>query len=218
MTLDFDNQRQHMVDGQIRTSDVTNIAVLSAFQEVPREEFVTPEHLPLAYLDHELPIAPGRTIMAPATLAKLVQAASVSSGDIVLDIGCGSGYSTAILSRLANSVVAIEENVELVAKAGKTLSELGFDNAVMMEAKLSGGYASEGPFDVIFIGGSVDMVPEKILDQIKDGGRLVAVVGQGNAGVARLWTRNGSSVSSRRLFNCAVAPMPGFAKAPEFQF
>ena len=218
MTLDFENQRQHMVDGQIRTSDVTNLGVLAAFQEVPREEFVAKEHLPLAYLDDDLAIATGRSIMAPATLAKLVQAASVGANDIVLDIGCGTGYSTAILSRLCNSVVAVEENSDLAGIASTKLSELGFDNAVVVQSRMTQGCAGEGPFDVIFLGGSVDEVPSTILDQLKDGGRLVAVVGQGNSGVASLWTRDGSNVSSRRLFNCAVAELPGFAKATEFQF
>ncbi|MCB1458307.1 MAG: protein-L-isoaspartate O-methyltransferase [Nitratireductor sp.] len=218
MTLDFDTQRQHMVDGQVRTSDVTNLAVLSAFLEVPREAFVATAHLPLAYLDHDLEIAPGRAVMAPAKLAKLVQAASVCDDDIVLDIGCGTGYSTAILSRLCNSVVAVEENPALADTASSKLGELGFDNAAVIQSPLALGCKAEGPFDVIFVGGSVDAVPSMILDQLKDGGRLVAVEGQGNAGVARLWTRDGSSISSRRLFNCAVAALPGFARAPEFQF
>ena len=207
-----------MVDCQIRTSDVTNSAVLSAFLEVPREEFVPDTLKPLAYLDEELPLADGRFVAGPAALARLVQALSLNQSDVVLDVGCGAGYSAGILSRIVASVVALECDSDLAATASRTLSSLGYDNAVVVEGDLVAGYPGEGPYDAILVAGSIAVAPETLLGQLKPGGRMVAVEGAGNAAMAKLWVNDDGDVSARRMFNCSLPPLPGFERKAEFAF
>jgi protein-L-isoaspartate(D-aspartate) O-methyltransferase len=222
--IDFEKLREKMVDGQLRTTDVTDRRLLAAMRSVPREAFVPPQKCPIAYIDEDLEIAPprqgrpARYLMEPSPFARLVQLARVGPEDVVLDVGCATGYSTAVLSRLAGSVIALESDPELAAQASETLSRLGFDNAVVVEGALPEGYPDEAPYDVILLGGVVDFVPGALLDQLKDGGRLVCVEGRGNAASARLYLREGDLVSSRRAFNAAVQPLPGFERAPEFDF
>ncbi|MFD0917458.1 protein-L-isoaspartate O-methyltransferase [Pseudahrensia aquimaris] len=221
--IDFEKARITMVDCQIRPNDVTSHDVLRAFGEVPREMFVTAAQKPLAYIDEDLAISTNgagedRYLMEPTPMARLVQLADVTKDCIVLDVGCATGYSTAVLSRLCNSVVALECDSELVERASRSLTELGYDNAVVVEGPLEKGYPSEGPYDAIFIGGSVDYVPDAFLSQLKEGAKLVCVEGQGNSAVAKLYLREGGVLSGRVAFNCAVRPLPGFARASEFVF
>ena len=218
MTTDFSALRLHMVDGQLRTTGVTALDVLDAFLEVPREAFVPARLRELAYLDEDLEVAPGRYVMEPSPLARLIQLASVKPGDVVLDAGCATGYSSAVLSRLATSVIAVESDQHLADSASAALLDLGFDNVVVVSGPIAGGYPSEGPYDVILIGGSVDEVSQTLFDQLRDGGRLVVVEGRGNAGSAKLYIKEGAVVSGRSVFNSAVRPLPGFAKKTEFQF
>ena len=208
--------RERMVDCQIRTSDVTQRELVDAFLQVPRDRFVPEAKKMLTYVDAEIDIGAGRTMMPPAPLAMLLQAAKISAGDVVLDVGCLTGYSTAILSRIASSVLAIEEDQGLVDSATAALSELEYDNAVVMEAALTSGYPSEGPYDVIYLNGSIEFVPDELIDQLAHGGRLVAAVGHGNAAMATLWYNDDGNISSRPLFNCCVPPLPGFAQKAEF--
>lgn len=224
MTSDFADRRLKMVDGQLRTIDVNNPAVIDAVLDVPREEFVPRAMIELAYIDEDIEVArarsghPPRFLMEPGPFAKLVQLADIHPGDFVLDIGCATGYSSAVLSRLASSVVAVECDSELAQLATETLSRLGFDNVAVVEGELAKGYPAEAPYDVIFVGGAVDEVPEALLAQLRDGGRLVTVAGEGNAGVAQLYLKSGEIVSSRRVFNAAVRRLPGFERAAAFQF
>lgn len=224
MMADFSEQRATMVEGQLRTTDVTYVPLLNAMREIPREEFVPSRRRALAYIDEDLEIAPAsagspaRYLMEPSPFGKLAQLAQISPSDFVLDIGCGTGYSAAVFSRIASSVVALECDAALAEAASSTLSELGCDNVAVVQGPLQEGYASEAPYDVIFIGGAVEVVPDAILDQLKDGGRLVAVIGHGNAGVARLYVKDNGIVSSRRAFNAAVKPLPGFEREASFVF
>lgn len=224
MNADFSEQRAKMVDGQVRTTDVTNAALLAAMGSVPREAFVDEKHKVLAYIDEDLEIAPAtadcapRFLMEPSPFAKLVQLADVRPGDVVLDIGCGTGYSAAVLSRLASSVIALESDAALAERAVSTLAALGFDNVAVVQGALPQGYAGEAPYDVIFVGGAVGEIPVALFDQLKEGGRLVAVEGLGNAGVARIYPKDNGIVTGRRGFNAAVKPLPGFEKAPAFEF
>lgn len=215
--------RTNMVDCQIRTTDVTNLDVLEAFLTVPREAFVPPSRIELAYMDEEIAITDKsadyqRYMLAPSPLAKLVQLAKLHKDDVVLNIGCGSGYAAAILAKLASSVIAVECDSAIAEKARATLSELSVDNAVVVEGPLEKGWAGEAPYDVILINGSVDEVPAVVFDQLRDGGHLVAVIGAGNAAKAMIYTKTGSSVSGRDVFNTSIPALPGFAKTPEFEF
>jgi protein-L-isoaspartate(D-aspartate) O-methyltransferase len=224
MTPNFEDLRIKMVDNQLRTTDVTAKAVLQAFLDVPREKFVPAARQPLAYIDEDVLLASDgaesgpRYLMEPSPFAKLVQLCNIQPGDVVLDIGCGTGYSAAVLSRIASSVIALESDKELADKAAETLPALGFDNVVLVNAPLKQGYPAESPYDVVIIEGSVDEVPGTLFDQLKEGGRLAVVVGTGNAGKAMLYGKNEGIVSGRRAFNAAVKPLPGFEKVAAFEF
>jgi len=213
-----------MVDGQLRTTDVNNPAVIEAVLAVPREEFVPRAKAELAYIDEDIEVSsagngnPPRFLMEPAPFAKLVQLADIRPSDFVLDIGCATGYSSAVLSRLAGSVVAVESDHELAQTATETLSRLGFDNVAVVEGPLNEGYPAEAPYDVILVGGAVDQLPDDLFAQLRDGGRLVAVVGEGNSGIAQLFLKTGETMSGRRAFNAAVRRLPGFERAAAFQF
>lgn len=222
--IDFESARARMVDSQLRTTDVTSHSLLSAFLTVPREAFVPEKLAVLAYIDGDLEIAPAadglppRYLMEPSPLGKLLQAAEIGPDDIVLDVGAGTGYASAIISRIAKSVVALESDENLVSRATVVLAEQGFDNVSVVKGSLEKGYASEAPFDVIFLNGAVEVIPDALFDQLGDGGRLIAVVGYGNASAAQIYVREGASVSKRFAFNTSVKPLPGFRKVVEFVF
>ncbi|EJF95910.1 protein-L-isoaspartate O-methyltransferase [Bartonella taylorii] len=224
MVADFAELRRKMVDNQIRTVDVTDLSVLEAFLTVPREDFIPEDTRALSYLDSDIIVCPAQNglpacySMGPASLAKLLQLAAVKSSDIVLDIGANSGYCTALLSKLARSVIALENNKALSERAAKILERNQYDNVVVIHGPLEQGYAVEGPYDLIFIEGSVDFIPEGIFDQMKDTGRLVVVEGQGNSGVARIYVKQDGIIAASCAFNLAVKPLPSFLKTPDFIF
>ncbi|WP_271896167.1 protein-L-isoaspartate O-methyltransferase family protein [Candidatus Phyllobacterium onerii] len=218
MTLNFEDLRIKMVDNQLRTTDVTDKPLLQAFLDVPREKFVPSFRMPLAYIDDDVLVADGRYLMEPSPFAKMAQLANIQPEDAVLDIGCATGYSSAVLSRVARSVVAVECDAELAGQAVSNLASLGFDNVVVVNAPLQGGHASEAPYDVVLIEGSVDHVPASLFDQLKNGGRLVVVEGAGNSGKSMIYVKNDGIVSGRRAFNSAVKALPGFKKIAEFEF
>ncbi|WP_206454259.1 protein-L-isoaspartate O-methyltransferase family protein [Aurantimonas marina] len=218
--MDFETARTKMVDNQIRTTDVTRHDILRAFLQVPREEFVpASSRKPLAYIDEDLPLGHGRYLMEASPFAKLLQLAAVTPEDVVLDVGCGTGYSSAVLSHLAGSVVALEEDVELAAFASENLMRLDYVTCVVVEGKLEDGYPSEAPYDVIVFEGAVGCLPDTFLEQLREGGRLVVVEGVGNAASAKLYFKDENGIVSDRFgFNCSVKPLPGFEKRREFVF
>ncbi len=209
--IDFAKARRLMVDGQIRTVDVTDHAVIAAFLAVPRERFLPVALRYLAYSDGDVPLGRGhggpRALPAAATLARLAQLAGIGPEDVVLDVRSGAGYFAAVLARLSPLVVALEDDAALSAAAGDTLAALGVDNVATVIGPPAAGYASEGPYDVILVEGAVDRVPAALLDQLKDGGRLVAVVGADGAAQAMLFTRSGSDVTGRPAFNATLPPL-----------
>ncbi len=216
MNTDFAELRTKMVDGQLRTTDVTDPAILDAMFAVPREAFVDEKRRPLAYIDEDIEIAPARYLMEPSPFAKLLQLAEIAPADRVLDVGVGTGYSAAILSRLAGSVVALESDSGLAERARALLADAA--NVSVVTGRLADGHAAAAPYDVILLEGAVEELPESLLSQLGEGGRLVAVEGHGNAGVARLHLKTGGSITSRRAFNAAVKPLPGFERTPAFEF
>lgn len=222
MNADFSERRVKMVDGQIRTTDVTSAPLLEALLTTPREAFVPAGQEDLAYIDEDVRIADGpegpRYLMEPSPLAKLLQIAEVAAADHVLVIGCGSGYSAALLSRLAKSVVALESDPALAGLAETTLAGLGCANVTVVRGPLREGCAAQAPYDAIFIDGSVEELPAGLSDQLGEGGRLVVVEGQGNAGIARLFLKTAGVVTGRRAFNAAIKPLPGFERVEAFVF
>jgi len=221
MGQNFDELRQAMVDSQVRTTDVTDLRLVEALLSVPREAFVPEHRKPFAYIDDDIEIGVSdvgvrRYVMEPSPFARLVQLADVKPSDLVLDIGAGTGYSSAVLSTLGSAVIALESDEELAARATDILIENGFDNVAVVTGPFPQGYASEGPYDVIFVGGAVDEVPSALFDQLKDGGRLVVVEGHGLSGFATVYLKDGDFVSGRRAFNLSVKELPGFQKEPEF--
>jgi len=218
---DFERARIHMVDNQLRTNDVTDHDLLDAMERMPRERFVPASRRAVAYSDQDIPVAVGeatRYLMKPHVLAKLIQLAEVRDDDVVLCVGCATGYSVAVLSQLAASVVGVETDAASVATASELLVDLEIENAAIVEGDLVTGAASEGPYDVILIDGAIEELPEALSAQLKDGGRIVAIEGTGGAGVAQVYLRSGDVVSARFGFNAAAHLLPGFEKAKTFVF
>ena len=224
MSADFTVQRAMMIEGQLRTRDVTHVPLLEAMRDIPREVFVPEPRKSLAYMDEDLAIRlaeggrPARFLMEPAQFARLVQLARVKSSDLVLDVGCATGYSAAVLSRMASFVVALECDPDLAQTAAATLAELDCLNVTVVTGDLEKGHPDEGPYDVVMLGGAVDYVPDALLQQLAEGGRLVAVIGEGNAARAHLFIKENGFVSSRPDFNAAVKRLPGFREEAGFVF
>ncbi|AFL52111.1 protein-L-isoaspartate(D-aspartate) O-methyltransferase [Sinorhizobium fredii] len=219
--MNFEAARIKMVDNQIRTTDVTSHSVLTAFLSVPREEFVPAKMKELAYIDTDIELTGGtapRYLMEPSPLAKLLQLAEISKPDKVLEIGSGTGYASAVLSLIAGSVVALESDESLAGSATETLARLDYGNVTVATGDLTKGHAAEAPYDVIFINGAVEVIPASLFEQLRDGGRLVAVEGFGNASRAKLYVRESGRTSERSDFNTSVKPLPGFHRARSFIF
>jgi protein-L-isoaspartate(D-aspartate) O-methyltransferase len=216
-------QRLNMVESQVRTSDVTDRRIIKAMLEVPRERFVPAEYASMAYMDDPVPVGPSngakpRLLLAPRTLAKLAQLAEIGAEETVLDVGCATGYSTAILAQLAKRVVAVEVDADLAATARRLLAELGVANATVVEAPLAAGVPGQSRFGAIFVNGAVEVVAPALLEQLEEGGRLVAVVAKGALSRAEVWRRSGKSCDARAAFEAGAALLPGFERPPAFVF
>jgi len=211
--------RHNMVESQIRTNKVTDTRLIAAMLEIPRERFLPKALRGIAYVDENIPLGGGRHMMAPLVLARLLQIAEVRAGDVILDIGCGPGYSAAILARLCDTVVAVESDAKFVAEATKTLATLDIDNAAVIEGPLQAGCAKQGPYDLVLFDGAISAVPESIQRQVAESGRIVAVIGAG-AGVGRgsVLRKVGKTLQLRAVFDASVPSLPGFEPATEFVF
>lgn len=214
---DFAAARRHMVDGQVRTADVTDLRVLSAMSEIPRERFVPPASVALAYIDQDLPVDGGsRRLLKPMVLGKLIQAAEVGASDRVLDVGCATGYGTAVLARIAGQVIALEQDAGLVQAARAALAAQL--NVSVVTGPLTEGWPPGAPYDVILLEGASEIVPHAFLRQLKDGGRLACVLGGGPGAKAMLYYRSGEELGGRPIFDASAAILPGFTKTPTFAF
>lgn len=215
---DYAAQRENMVEAQVRANDVTDPRIHAALRRVPRERFVPAPRRPFAYAETCVEVWPKRFLLDPRTFAKLVQLAEIRPDDIVLDVGCATGYSAAVLAQLATTVVALEEDAELVRAAGEAVAAVGADNAVVVQGRLCDGLPEQGPFDVVFVNGAVETEPGRLLAQLKDGGRLVAVLKHGAQGRAWRFVRHGDHIGRRPAFDANVPVLPGFRAAVGFVF
>lgn len=220
----FAAERITMVDTQIRTNDVTHKPLLEALYAVPREAYSPPAARPLAYMDDPLPVEradgsrPTRSLLAPMLFARLAQLAALRESDKVLDVGAATGYSSAVLARLAASVVGLECSESLAGQARSALAAQGVANASIVTGPLEAGWAAEAPYDVIFINGSVSRIPEPLFAQLAEGGRLVAILAQTMNGKACLYQKTNGIVCGRPVFDAGAAQLPGFAEDLKFVF
>lgn len=216
---DEDLRRLNMVESQLRTNKVTDPRILKAMAEIPREAFVPERLRGVAYVDEDIALGDGRFLMEPMVFARLVQAAGILPGDVVLEIGCGCGYGTAVLSRLASTVVALESSAPLAGSAAAMLSAHGVDNAIVVDGRLAEGHPAQAPYDVIVFSGAIVDVPAGIKQQLTEGGRMVAVVrSEGGPGRAMLWTRRAGVVGARVLFDANTPLLPEFSPVRGFAF
>ena len=207
---DFAARRTMMVDTQVRPNDVTKYPVIDAMLTIAREDFVPDSRRAIAYCGENLDIGEGRVLLEPRTLAKLVDALDIRLTDLVLDVGCGYGYSSAVIARMAEAVVALEENEMMATEAEQRLAAAGVDNVAVLQGPLNQGCADQAPYDAILIGGGVEQVPAVIIDQLKDGGRIGTLFHQGGLGVARIGRKFSGSITWRYAFNAHAPLLPGF--------
>jgi protein-L-isoaspartate(D-aspartate) O-methyltransferase len=213
---DFAAARRNMVDGQVRTADVTDLRILTAMLEVPRERFAPPQAVALAYLDLDLPVGDGRRLLKPMILGKLLQAASIAPTDRVLDVGCATGYAAALLARMAAEVVALEVDSALLQAAREALSDQ--PNVSVVSNPLVKGWAPAAPYDIILLEGATEVSPQALCRQLADGGRLLCVLESGPGAKAVLYYRSGDEIGSRSIFDATAPLLPGFAKPHVFAF
>ena len=217
--MDFTLARRNMVESQLRTNRVTSPQLLLAMGELPRERFVPASMETLAYVDDDIPIGNGRFIMNPMVLGRLLEAAVIKPSDVVLVIGCGMGYSAAVIAKLASTVFALEHERKLSTNAATELANLALDNAVVIEGRIDRGYPDQSPYDVILIDGAVAKIPQAIIEQLAEGGRLVTIIDADlPVGRATLMKRRNNIISERTLFDAVVRTLPSFKAKVGFVF
>lgn len=217
--MDFEAARRHMVDSQLLTNRVTDPRLIEVMETLPREVFLPEERRALAYIDEDVPIGDGRYLTEPMVIARMIQAVEPAAGDVALVVGCATGYASAVLGKLVSTVVALETSHGLATRAQSALAELGIDNAAVVEGPLEQGYAKQAPYDVILIDGQVAEVPEVILEQLAEGGRLATVEKPADR-VGRLvrYVRYQGAISKLDMFDAAIPPLPGFEPEQSFVF
>ena len=218
---EFASRRMMMVDTQVRPSDVTKFPIIDAMLQVPREVYVPRDKQEAAYIGENVEIAPGRVVLEPRTLAKMLDALDIQPDEMVLDLGCGLGYSAAVIARLADTVVAVEEDAALAAEAQRVLSDEGVDNAVVVAGPLAAGAAKHGPYDVIMVQGGIETLPEALSAQLKDGGRIAAVFMEGGLGTVKTGLKQDGLKQDGRIvwrfvFNATAPVIAGFERARGF--
>lgn len=217
--MDFTTARQNMVECQLRTNKITDPRLLDAFMQVPREAFVPKNRQAMAYVDEDLAVGSGRYLMEPMIIARLLQSAMIAPDDNVLVVGAAPGYGAAVAGKLAASVFALESDSDFADAMSGTLTSLAIDNVVPVIGNHGEGYPAQAPYDVIILNGSVPDVTQALLDQVTEGGRLLAIL-QGKDGIGRgaLYGKRNGIVSRRFLFDANVQPLPGFETPAKFVF
>ena len=216
--MDFAAARRNMVDCQILPNQVDDERIIDALLEIPREIFVPDPLSGIAYVDENIPLGNGRCVMEAMVIARLLQMASLSSEDMVLAIGCGTGYAVSILAKIVDTVVAVEPDKILVQKAAENFAAVGLNNIAVIEGALSEGNIEQGPYDFIFFDGAVTKVPAKICDQLTENGRLAAIVTNNVTSKACLYTRYGDLLAMREVFDAGTPLLPGFEEDEAFSF
>jgi protein-L-isoaspartate(D-aspartate) O-methyltransferase len=222
--IDAALQRKNMVESQVRPSDVVDRRVIRAMLEVPREEYVPTAQRAIAYMDRDVPLGhgrqgtPQRMLLAPRTFAKLAELAELEPTDSVLVVGAAGGYSAAVVARIARSVIALEQDGELADLASARLAPLAASGVSVVRGPLAAGAPDKGPFDAIIVEGAVSDVPEALLDQLKDGGRLVAILATSANVKASLWRRLGTGFDRSSGFDATAPLLPGFEPPRGFVF
>lgn len=214
--IDFETSRTMMVDTQVRPSDVTKFPIIDAMLSVRRESYVPQGLRGVAYVGENLNLGAGRVLLEPRTLAKMLDALEFEGDELVLDIACGLGYSSAVIARMAGTVIAVEDDEARVSDAESALGAQNVDNVVVVEAPLHHGAAKPGPYDVIVIQGAVEHVPDALTAQLKDGGRIAAIFAEGALGVVRIGYKVDGAVTWRMAFNANAPVLPGFEAAQSF--
>ncbi len=213
---DYATRRTMMVDTQVRPSDVTKFPIIDAMLDIPREAYVPDALREAAYVGENLTLPGGRTMLDPRTLAKMLDALNIQPDHVVLDLGCGLGYSTALAARLADFVVGVEDDEARADEAQTTLSANNVDNAAVVSGPLSEGAAKSGPYDTIMIQGAVEEVPAAIIDQLRDGGHIGAIFAEGALGVVRIGHKSDGRINWRFCFNAGAPVLADFRKSTSF--
>lgn len=213
---DFATRRTMMVDTQVRPSDVTKFPIIDAMLNIAREDFVPAAMREASYLGENLNIGPNRVILEPRTLSKMLDTLDVSNGDLILDVAANYGYSSAVMAHIAEAVVAVEEDEAMSQEAQEALSAAGIDNVAVHVAPLVEGAPQHGPYDVIILQGGVAQIPDVLLDQLKEGGRIAAIFMDGPLGEVRIGLKQEGRVTWRLAFNAGAPILPGFARALNF--
>jgi protein-L-isoaspartate(D-aspartate) O-methyltransferase len=218
--MDYADARFNMVENQIRTNKVHDLQVAGAISSTPREAFLPKAMRGFAYVDEDVSLGGGRYLIEPLVLARLLQAASILPGDVVLAIGDATGWASAVLAKLASTVVTQESDAELAGRASQALSDQGIDNVAFVSGDLAAGYPAQAPYDVIIFLGAVDEIPAGLYRQLSDGGRLAAVVDASGKGAGKVVqvVRVGDTFGRRPLFDGATPYLPGMAPKPGFVF
>jgi len=214
--VDYSARRLMMVDTQVRPSDVTKFPIIDAMLDVPRELYVPDALREAAYMGENLDLGAGRVALEPRTLAKMLEALDVQPQHVVLDLGCGLGYATAVLAQLADFVVGVEDDADLAKEAQTILSEQGVHNAAVMENALAEGSAKSGPYDIIITQGAVEDVPASITDQLREGGKIACIFAESNLGVVRVGHKIDGDINWRFAFNASAPVLKGFEKVQNF--
>jgi len=216
--FDTATARRMMVDGQVRTADVTNPNLIAAMLAVPRELFAPPSLAAQAYFDGDIALGGGRALLKPMVLAKLIQGAQVDATDHVLDVGCGTGYSSAVLSHVVGSVVALEEDASLADRARQALAAVGAVNVSVVTGPLTAGWPEAAPYDLILLNGATEIVPDGVGRQLKPDGRLACILGRVPTGKAMLYRLVEGRLVGRPIFDAGAQVLPGFVARPAFVF
>lgn len=213
---DFAARRTMMVDTQVRPSDVTKLPIIESMLAIPREAFVSGPLMEAAYVGENLNLGGGRVLLEPRTLGKMLDALDVKPNELVLDIAPATGYSTAVIARMAEAVVAVEPDSALADEAEAAFATVGATNIVLERADATFGAPSYGPYDAIIIEGGIEVFPATLTDQLKDGGRVAALFCDGNLGTVRLGVKSHGRILWRDVFNASAPVLDGFAATRAF--